>query len=147
ANPVGRGRPGTKRHLVVDRNGLPLAVLVSAANVHDSKMFEPLLDAVPPVQGPWGRPRKRPAKLHADKGYDFPRCRAYLRRYGVACRIARRGVESSERLGRFRWVVERTLAWLNRFRRLALRYERRCDLHAALVTLGCALICWRAVER
>jgi transposase len=132
---------------VVDRNGLPLAVLVSAANVHDSKMFEPLLDAVPPVQGPWGRPRKRPPKLHADKGYDVPRCRAYLRRYGVGCRIARRGVESSERLGRFRWVVERTLAWLNRFRRLALRYERRCDLHAALVTLGCALICWRAVER
>jgi IS5 family transposase len=110
-------------------------------------MFEPLLDAVRPVQGPWGRPRKRPAKLHADKGYDFPRCRAYLRRYGVACRIARRGVESGERLGRFRWVVERSLAWLGRFRRLAVRYERRADLHRALVVLGCALICWAALGR
>ena len=147
ANPVDRGRPGTKRHLVVDRNGVPLAVLVSAANVHDSTMFEPLLDAIPPVQGPWGRPRKRPAKLHADKGYDVRRCRAYLRRYGIACRIARRGVESTERLGRVRWVVERTLAWLNRFRRLTVRYERRCDLHVAFVTLVCCLICWRAVQR
>lgn len=53
---------------MVDRNGVPLAVLVSAANVHDSMMFERPLEAVPPVQGPWGRPRNRPAKLHADKG-------------------------------------------------------------------------------
>lgn len=147
ANPVDRGRPGTKRHLVVDRNGVPLAALISAANVHDSKMFERLLDAVPAVQGVWGRPRKRPAKLHADKGYDFPRCRAYLRRFGITCRIARRGIESSERLGRFRWVVERTLAWLNRFRRLTVRYERRADTHHALLRLACALICMRLVQR
>lgn len=121
---------------------MPLAALISPANVHDSKVFEPLLDAIPPVRGPRGRPRKRPDKLHADKGYDFARCRAFLRRYGVASRIARRGVESSEKLGRHRWVVERTLAWLGRFRRLAVRYERRADTHLALVTLGCALICW-----
>ena len=131
---------------MVDRDGVPLAVLVSAANVHDSTQFEPLLDAIRPVQGPWGRPRKRPEKLHADKGYDFARCRAYLRRYGIACRIARRGIESSERLGRFRWVVERTLAWLNRFRRLTVRYERRADIHRAFVTLGCALICWKRLQ-
>jgi transposase len=131
----------------VDRNGVPLAALVSAANVHDSKLFEPLLGAIPPVQGPRGRPRKRPAKLHADKGYDYPRCRAYLRRYGVACRIARRSVESSERLGRFRWVLERTLARLAGFRRLTVRYERRADLHAALLSLACSLVCWNAVCR
>lgn len=132
---------------MVDRNGVPLAALVSAANVHDSTMFEPLLDAIPPVQGAWGRPRKRPAKLHANKGYDFPRCRAYLRRFGIGCRIARRGIESSERLGRFRWVVERTLAWLNRFRRPTVRCERRADLHAALLTLACSLVCWNAARR
>jgi transposase len=147
ANPVDRGRPGTKRHLVVDGNGVPLAVLTSAANVHDSKLFEPLLDAIPPVQGPRGRPRRRPARLHADKGYDVPRCRQYLRRYGIACRIARRGIESSERLGRVRWVVERTLAWLNRFRRLTVRYERRGDIHRGFLALGCALICWRQLRR
>jgi transposase len=57
-------------------------------------------------------------------------------------RIARRGIESSQRLGRHRWVVERTLAWLNRYRRLTIRYERRADIHQAFLTLGCALICF-----
>ena len=60
----------------------------------------------------------RPDKLHADKGYDFPRCRRFLRKRGIRARIARWGVESSEKLGRHRWVVERTLAWLSRYRRL-----------------------------
>lgn len=62
-------------------------------------------------------------------------------------RIARRGVESSEKLGRHRWVVERTLAWLSKYRRLRVRYERRADLHEAFVVLGCALITWNAVQR
>jgi transposase len=66
-------------------------------------------------------------------------------------RIARRGVESSERLGRHRWVVERTLSrtlsWLNQMRRLRVRYERRDDIHEAFVQLGCALITWKAVLR
>jgi IS5 family transposase len=85
-------------------------------------------------------------KLHADKGYDYPRCRQALRRRGIIPRIARRGIESRERLGRHRWVVERTLSWLNRFRRLKVRYERRADIHQAFLALGCALICWRAVN-
>jgi hypothetical protein len=63
-------------------------------------------------------------------------------------RIARRrGIESSEKLGRYRWAVERTLSWVNRFRRLKVRYERREDIHQAFLDLGCALICWRYVER
>jgi transposase len=66
---------------------------------------------------------------------------------GIVPRIARRGVESSERLGRHRWVVERTLAWLNRFRRLTVRYERRADIHQAFLSLGCSLICWQALNR
>ena len=97
----------------------------TAANVHDSKALEEAVDAVRPIRKPRGRPRKRPKKLHADKGYDFPRCRKALRKRGVTPRIARRGIESSERLGQHRWVVERTLSWLNRFRRLKVRYERR----------------------
>ena len=146
-NPTDRGKPGTKRHVVVDRKGFPLAMLITAANVHDSRAFEPLLDAIPSVRraGP-GRPRHRPKKAHADKAYDILRCRAYLRRRGIACRIARKGVDSSERLGRFRWVVERTLAWLSRFRRLVVRYERRADLHRAFLTLACVLICWRFLD-
>ena len=94
----------------VDAQGIPLALTVTGANRHDSMAFEATLDALVPVPGLRGRPRKRPDKLHADKGYDFERCRCYLRRRGILARIARRGVESCERLGRHRWVVERTHA-------------------------------------
>ncbi len=135
---------------MVDRNGVPLAVEQSAANTHDSKMLEQTVDAIRPIRGPRGRPgrpRKRPEKLHADKGYDFPRCRKALRKRGIKSRIARRGVDSSERLGQHRWVVERTLSWLNRYRRLKVRYERRADIHQAFLDLGCALICWGYVKR
>jgi len=133
---------------VVDRNGVPLAVIHTAANVHDSKVIEEVVDAIRAIRKPHrGRPRKRPRKLHADKGYDFPRCREALRKRGIIPRIARRGIESSERLGRHRWVVERTHSWLNRFRRLKIRYERRADIHQAFLELGCALIRWRRVEK
>ena len=84
---------------------------LTGANVHDSKVLaEELVDSIVPVRGKRGRPRKRPGKLHADKGYDFPRCRGFLRGRGIRSRIARRSVETSEKLGRHRWVVERTLA-------------------------------------
>lgn len=149
-DPTNRGKLGTKRHVVVDRQGLPLAVTISGANVHDSKLLEDTVDAIPALRLPGkrrGRPRKRPVKLHADKGYDYPRCRRALRARGIIPRIARRGIESSERLGRYRWVVERTLSWLNRFRRLKVRYERRGDIHEGLLTLGCSLICWKSLCR
>jgi transposase len=146
-NPTDRGKPGSKRHVLVDTSGVPLALLLSAANVHDSRLFGPLIDAVPPVRQCAGRPRKRPAKLHADKAYDDARCRRACRRRGITPRIARRGVESSERLGRHRWVIERTLAWFARFRRLTVRYERRLDILEAFHLLAAGLICLRFVER
>jgi transposase len=114
---------------------------LTGAERPDATVFEALVESVEPIKRPRGRPRKRPAKLHADKGYDVRHCRRYLRRRGIACRIARKGVESATRLGRHRWVVERTFAWLNRYRRLAIRYERREEIHQALLDLGCALIC------
>jgi IS5 family transposase len=130
---------------VVDRAGLPLATLLTGANRHDSVVFEDLLDAIPPIKTPAGQRRKRPDKVHADKGYDSPRCRQALSRRHIRVRIARKGSDSSQRLGRHRWVVERTLAWLTRFRRLTIRYERRADIHQAFLTLGCALICWHGL--
>jgi IS5 family transposase len=102
---------------------------------------------VPPVRQCAGRPRKRPAKLHADKAYDYPRCRRTCRKRGVVPRIARRGVDSSERLGRHRWVVERMLAWFLRFRRLTVRYERRADILEAFHRLAAGLVCLRFAER
>ena len=100
-----------------------------------------MLDTVPPIARPLGRPRRRPAKLDADKGYDAAHCRAACRRRGITPRIARRGIDSSERLGRHRWVAERDFAWLSRLRRLRVRDERRADIHRAFLQLGCALIC------
>ena len=105
--------------------------------------------AVPPIRRPAGRPgrpRKRPDKLHADKAYDFRRCRQALHARHIKVRIARRGVDSSTKLGRHRWVVERTLAWLARFRRLTVRYERSAILHQAFLSLACALICLHALH-
>jgi IS5 family transposase len=127
---------------VVEAKGIPLAVVMSGANVHDSRMCLETVDAIGPVRGRRGRPRKRPAKLHADKAYDSRALREELRRRGITPRIARRGVESSERLGHYRRVVERTTSWLNRYRRLRIRYERRADIHLAFLHIGCALICW-----
>jgi IS5 family transposase len=110
-------------------------------------MLEPTLDAMPPVRGKRGRPRRRPDKLHADKGYDHRFCRRACRARGIVARIARRGIEDSTRLGRHRWKVERTLAWMARFRRLAVRYERRGDIHIAFNTLAAALICMSQIAR
>ena len=130
----------------MDRNGIPLAVRLSAANAHDATQLLPLVDAIPPVIGPRGRPgrpRRRPGKLHGDKAYDSSPLRRALRGRGIAPRIARRGIDSSERLGRYRWVVERTLAWLLGCRRLSVRYERRADLLQGLLHLASALVCLR----
>jgi IS5 family transposase len=127
-----------------------LAVCLSAANTHDSMLLEAMVDAVAPVKGPRGhpgRPRKRPAKLHGDKGYDYPRCRRALRRRGITPRIARRGIESNQRLGRHRYVVERSLAWLVGYRRLQVRYERRADILLGFMHLACALICLNSASR
>ena len=106
----------------------------------------PTLDAIPPVRGRRGRPRRRPGKLHADKGYDYARCRRDCRARGIKPRIARRGVNSSQRLGRHRWVIERTLAWFARFRRLTIRYERRQDIGTAFHSLAAALICHKTLN-
>jgi hypothetical protein len=94
-----------------------------------------------------GRPRKRPAKLHADNGYDFPGRRRLLRHQGICPRIARRGVESNTWLGRYRLEVERSLAWLLANRRLTVRHERRTDILMTFLHLGCALICGRNATR
>jgi len=146
-NPTDRGKQGTKRHLVVDRQGIPLAILLTAANVNETTMLEQSLDAIQPIKRPRGRPRKRPDKLHADKGYESKKNLAALRQRGITPRIARKGVESKKKLGRHRWVVERTHSWLNRKKRLKVRYERRADIHEAFLKIGCALICWSFVQQ
>lgn len=131
---------------MTDRKGLPLAEMITAANVNETTVLETLLDAIVPVKGKLGRPRQRPQKLHADKAYRSRKNQAVLRRRGIKSRIARPGVESSQRLGRHRWVVERTIAWLNQKRKLIIRYERRDDIYEALHRIGCCLVCFNFLQ-
>ena len=131
----------------MDRQGIPLAVTVSAANVHDSQMMLETVDAIVPIRGRRGRPRRRPGKLHADKAYDSKALRAELRKRNITPRIARRGIESSERLGRHRWVVERTLAWLSMCRGILIRWEKKSENYLGMLKLACGLLWFRRYHR
>lgn len=146
-NPTDRRKSGSKRHIVVDRRGIPLVVKHTAANVCDITMLLDMVDAIPQLPGADGQLRNRPGKLHADRGYDSNQHRLALEERGIVHRLGRRRIDQGVRLGKHRWVVERTLAWLNRFRRLRIRYERRADIHQAFLTLGCALICLNYVHK
>ncbi len=97
-----------------------------------------MVDGIEPVLQPVGRPRRRPGKLHGDKGYDYPICRKLLARRGIKARIAHKGIESSTRLGRHRYVIERCLEWVARLRRLARRYEREASHFLGFLRLACA---------
>ena len=146
ASPVDRGRLGSKHHLLVDATGIPLACTLTGGNRNDITQLLPLVEAVPAVRGLPGRPRRRPQRIVADRGYDHERYRRELRRRGITPLIARRGIAHGSGLGRWRWVVERTFAWLHGFKRLLVRYERRADIHEGLLTLACCLICYRRLE-
>jgi transposase len=107
----------------------------------------PLLDGIPAVRGAVGRPRRRPRSVIADRGYDHDKYRRLVLERGVKPVIARRQTEHGSGLGRDRWVVGRTFAWLHNFNRLLVRYERRGEMHRALLALPCCLVCWRRLCR
>lgn len=110
-------------------------------------MLFPLLDSVAPVRGRRGRPRQRPDKLHGDKAYDHKAIRAEVRRRGIVVRIARKNVESSQRLGRHRWIVEACLSWLTNNRRLSHRYERKAEHFQAFADLAAIFICHQRLAK
>jgi transposase len=99
--------------------------------------------AIPAIRSRRGRRRRKPDKLHADKAYDSRDLRTWVRDRGIGVRIARKGVESGERLGRHRWVIERTIAWLFGYRRLGIRYERDGNHFCAFLTLAATLACYK----
>ena len=145
-SPVDRARPGSKQHLLVDATGIPLAWSLTGSNRNDIEQLLPLIEAVPAVTGSVGRPQRRPATVVGDRGYDSDRHRQELRRRGIMPLIARRQTGHGSGLGRVRWVVERTFAHLHNLKRLLIRYERRADMHEALLALGCCLICFRRLR-
>ncbi|MGI5359083.1 IS5 family transposase [Streptomyces sp. CA-252508] len=134
-SPVDRARPGSKHHLIVDRHGTPLIVTLTGGNRHDVTLLLPLLGAIPAIRGLRGRPRHKPRRLYADRGYDFDKYRRLLWKRGIKPMIARRGVAHGSGLGKVRWVVERAFA-----------YERCADLHQGLLELACSLICLRRLR-
>jgi transposase len=146
--PVDRGKPGSKLHVLSDAAGLPLVVAAPAANVNDHFALKPLVRAIPAIRSRRGPRRRKPAKLHADKACDYAEPRRWLRHRGIAARIARNGTETtSEKLGRHRWVIERTIAWLTGYRRLTLRYERNASNFLAFLTLAAALTCHKKLTK
>ena len=142
-SPVDRGRAGTKHHLIVDAAGVALLVTHTGANRNDVTQLLALVDGIGPIAAKRGRPRQRPDRVIADRGDDHDKHRRALWARGVKPVIARRGTEHGSGLGRWRWVVERTFAWLHNFRRLRTRWERDPNIHTAFPTPGCAVICRR----
>ncbi|WP_263579527.1 IS5 family transposase [Streptomyces sp. PSKA30] len=147
AEEAGRGKPGSKMHILSDANGLPLVVGVSAANTHDSKALKPMVEGHQTRHDPHRGRHFKPERLHADKAYDVPHLRKWLRGKRIGVRIARKGIESSERLGRRRRVIERTMSWRSGYRRLSPRYERNPRNYLAFLGLAAALCCYKRLVR
>ena len=146
-NPTDRARPGSKHHIATDAKGTPIAAILTGANRNDVTQLVPLIEAIVPIRGARGRPLSRPKRVYADRGYDHDKYRRLLHERNIPTSIARRGQPHGSGLGKVRWVVERTHAWLHNFRRLRIRFERRADIHEAFLKLGCCLICWNTLQR
>ena len=134
-------------HILSDRAGLPVLVGVSAGNTHDSQGLKPMSAALHMRHDPENGHRHKPGKLHADKAYDIPELRRWLRGERIGVRIARKGIDSNQRLGRHRWVIERTLSWLSGYRRLNIRYERQPRNYLAFLGLAATLCCYKRLLR
>lgn len=125
-----------------------MAIDHTGANVHDSEMAITLVDAIPSIKQPRGRPRRRPDRLLADRAYDAEKkIRQPLRARHIKPLIAKRNTEHGSGIGKNRWVVEAAFAWLFQYRRLRVRYEKRDDIHEAFLIIGCLLICWNRVQK
>lgn len=144
-NPTDRRKPGSKHHVVTEASGVPLNIRTTGANRHDSTQLMPLIDTIPAVAGKPGHPRKRPDEVYGDRAYDSDFHRRELRARHIKPHLARRNEEHGSGLGVYRWVSERALAWLHGFRRLRTRYERRNDIHQALVSLAQCIIYHRTL--
>ncbi|AKB29006.1 Mobile element protein [Methanosarcina siciliae T4/M] len=144
ANPTDRGKKGTKRSLLTDGKGIPLSVVVDGANRHDKMLVKGTFDAII-IERP---SHKVTQNICMDKGYDFPDIRQLVDDYGYTAHIRKRGEENIRRdipgYRARRWVVERTHSWLNRFRRLLIRWEKKIENYLAMLHFACAWITFRA---
>lgn len=146
-NPTDRGKQGVKRSLLTEAAGIPIAVAIDGANRHDMKLVRSTLTGIM-VKRPKPK-RNRPQGLCLDKGYDFDEVREIVREFGFTAHIRARGEEAraiKQKAGfkARRWVVERTHSWMNRFRRILIRWEKLPETFIAMLHLACGIITWRA---
>lgn len=147
-NPTDRGKSGTKRSLLTEANGIPIGLVVEGANRHDMKLTEPTLKSII-VERPEPT-EENPQHMCLDKGYDYPEVRELLEKWGYTAHIKARGEEIQEKEEKIpgyrarRWVVERTHSWLNRFRRLLIRWEKKVENYLAMLHFACAWITFRS---
>ena len=134
---------GSKHHVVVDAHGIPLAATLTSTNRPDIAELEKAVDAVPPVRGKRGHPRKRPKRLLGDRGYDSDPHQRKMRRRGRLARFGRRRAPHGSGLGEARWLVERFFSWYHRSGRLRIRTDILSKMHRPLMMLGYSLICMR----
>ena len=127
--PVDRSRRGSKHHLIACGRGSPLTIGLTGGNRNDITQMLPLVDAIPPVRGKRGRPHRLPKRLYGDRAYHSREGRRELRRRGIQPQTAAPKTPHGSGLGKQRWVVEQTIAWLHQYRRLRVRYQRRDDIH------------------
>jgi len=147
-NPTDRAKKGTKRHVLTDGEGIPLSVVVTAANRNDFKETKNVLDNIV-IERPEPT-EKEVQNLCMDKGFDYPEVRELVDEYGYTAHIRSRGEESSKKKNipgyrARRWVVERTHSWMNRFRHLLIRWEKKTENYEAFIHLACAVITIRRI--
>jgi putative transposase len=145
-NPTDRGKIGTKRSVLTDSGGVPIGLAVEGANRNDFKMVHETLTSIP-VERPMPIPEK-PQGMCLDKGDDFDEVRELLATFGFTAHIQARGEEAQaiKREAGYkarRWVVERTHSWMNRFRRLLVRWDKKVSNYLAFLHLACAYITYR----
>ena len=132
--------------MLTEASGVPIGLAIDGANRHDSKLVEATLESIP-VRRP--KPtRKNPQGMCLDKGYDYDNVRDLVKEFGYTAHIKARGEEAQaiKRQAGFkarRWVVERTHSWMNRFRRILTRWEKKAENYLALLHLVCAVITYR----
>lgn len=146
-NPTDRGKQGVKRSLLTESSGIPVALAIDGANRHDMKLVQNTLECML-AQRPMPS-QARPQGLCLDKGYDFDEVRAIVREFGFTAHIHARGEEAKaiKQEAGFRarpWVVGRTHSWMNRFRRILVRWEKLPQTFIAMLHLTCGIITWRA---
>ncbi len=146
-NPTDRAKSGVKRSLVTEGHGVPIGLVVDGANRHDMKLVRPTIDSIP-IERPKATDEK-PQGMCLDKGYDYDEVREILEEFGFTAHIKARGEEAKEvkaEAGKRarRWVVERSHSWMNRFRRILVRWDKKPENYLAFLHFACGLIALRA---